>query len=118
MRNRAGSEASVSGPARRRLGFSRRYDADGRAVDLFCTNYLEVVHNGAETVTYPYTWSGPVNTGVASGHKAGRSDKGRVHSTLDIPPTGYSPPLWRTAGFLDVPVEVLVPAEAIGVTGH
>lgn len=56
------------------------------AVDLFRTNYLEVVHNGAATVTYPYTWSGPVNTGGASGRKAGRADKGRVHSTLGINP--------------------------------
>lgn len=44
------------------------YDPNGRAVDLFRTNYLEVAHNGAAPITYPYAWSGPVNTGVASGH--------------------------------------------------
>ncbi|MDY6214574.1 MAG: endonuclease/exonuclease/phosphatase family protein [Schaalia hyovaginalis] len=43
------------------------YDADGRAVDLFRKNYLEIAHNGAAPVTYPYAWSGPVNTGVPSG---------------------------------------------------
>lgn len=43
------------------------YDAEGRAVDLFRTNYLEVAHNGAAPVSYPYAWSGPVNTGVPSG---------------------------------------------------
>ena len=43
------------------------YDAAGTAVDLFRTNYLEVPHNGAEAVEYPYAWSGPVNTGVPSG---------------------------------------------------
>ena len=48
------------------MGFSRRYAADGRAVDLFRTNYLEVAHNDATPVTYPYAWPGPVNTGVAS----------------------------------------------------
>ena len=43
------------------------YDAEGKAVDLFRTNYLEVAHNGAAPVSYPYAWSGPVNTGVPSG---------------------------------------------------
>lgn len=44
------------------------YDADGRAVQLFSDNYLEVSQNGATAVEYPYSWSGPVNTGVPSGH--------------------------------------------------
>ena len=48
-----------------------------------------------------------MNTGVASGRKAGRSNKGRVHSTLAC-----------ASGFLDVPVEVLVPAEAIEKAKH
>ncbi|WP_296138773.1 endonuclease/exonuclease/phosphatase family protein [uncultured Tessaracoccus sp.] len=44
------------------------HDADGKAVDLFRTNYLEVSQRGADPVEYPYAWSGPVNTGVPSGH--------------------------------------------------
>ena len=43
------------------------YDATAAAVDLFRTNYLEVPHNGAQPVSYPYSWSGSVNTGVPSG---------------------------------------------------
>ena len=43
------------------------YDANGAAVDLFRTNYLEVPHNGAQPVAYPYSWAGSVNTGVPSG---------------------------------------------------
>ncbi|MDC4233810.1 endonuclease/exonuclease/phosphatase family protein [Actinomyces sp. B33] len=43
------------------------YDPQGRAVDLFRTNYLEVGHNGADPVVYPYAWAGPVNTGSLSG---------------------------------------------------
>lgn len=43
------------------------YDPDGKAVDLFRTNYLEQGQNGADPVEYPYAWTGPVNTGVPSG---------------------------------------------------
>lgn len=43
------------------------YDAAAAAVDLFRTNYLEVPHNGSQSVSYPYSWSGSVNTGVPSG---------------------------------------------------
>ena len=43
------------------------YEANATAVDLFRTNYLEIPHNGAQPVSYPYSWSGSVNTGVPSG---------------------------------------------------
>ena len=43
------------------------YVADGSAVDLFRTNYLEVSQHGADPAEYPYAWAGPVNTGVPSG---------------------------------------------------
>ena len=43
------------------------FDAEGKAVDLFRENYLNVSQNGAPTADYPYAWSGPVNTGVPSG---------------------------------------------------
>ena len=43
------------------------YDAKHAAQDLFRKNYLEVSQEGADPVTYPYAWSGPVNTGVPSG---------------------------------------------------
>ena len=44
------------------------YEANATAVGLFRTNYLEVPHNGAQPVSYPYSWSGSVNTGVPSGY--------------------------------------------------
>ena len=43
------------------------YDANGEALDLFRTNYLEVAQNGAEAIEYPYVFTAPVNSGVASG---------------------------------------------------
>ncbi len=38
------------------------------AVDLFRDNYLEVGHNGARPIHYPYAYVAPSNTGVPSGH--------------------------------------------------
>jgi hypothetical protein len=39
----------------------------GRAAELFRDNYLEVGHNGAEPIDYPYYFVAPSNTGVPSG---------------------------------------------------
>ncbi|WP_171108483.1 MULTISPECIES: endonuclease/exonuclease/phosphatase family protein [Streptomyces] len=43
------------------------YDSDGTAARLFQRNYLAVSQNGARPVRYRYRFTGPVNTGVASG---------------------------------------------------
>ena len=43
------------------------YDAEGKSVQLFSDNYLKQSQNGAPAIDYPYSWSGPVNTGVPSG---------------------------------------------------
>jgi hypothetical protein len=43
------------------------YVADGKAAELFRENYLEVGHNGAAPVDYPYYFVAPSNTGVPSG---------------------------------------------------
>jgi 3-phytase len=43
------------------------FDPEGRAAELFQTNYLAISQNGAEAITYPYRYSAEVNTGVASG---------------------------------------------------
>ena len=43
------------------------YVEGGRAAELFRDNYLEVPHNGAGPVHYPYYFVAPVNTGVPSG---------------------------------------------------
>jgi endonuclease/exonuclease/phosphatase family metal-dependent hydrolase len=51
------------------------YDADGKAAQLFCTNYLEVGHNGCEPLKFDYYFTGPVNTGVQSGRDLGHNGK-------------------------------------------
>ena len=43
------------------------YVEGGQAAELFRDNYLEVAHNGAAPVDYPYYYVAPVNTGVPSG---------------------------------------------------
>ncbi|CAL9291092.1 endonuclease/exonuclease/phosphatase family protein [Streptomyces sp. SudanB52_2052] len=43
------------------------HDDQGAAVRLFLRNYLAVGHNGARPVRYPYRFTAPVNTGVATG---------------------------------------------------
>ena len=40
------------------------FDAAGRAVSLFKTNYLEQGQNGADPVLYPFSYVAPVNTGL------------------------------------------------------
>lgn len=40
---------------------------DGPLVDAFRDNYLEVAHNGAQPIDYPYSFVAPSNTGVSSG---------------------------------------------------
>lgn len=43
------------------------FDYSAEAVDLFRDNYLEVAHNGAAPIDYPYAYIAPSNTGVPSG---------------------------------------------------
>lgn len=43
------------------------YVSQRRAVDLFRDNYLEVGHNGAAPIKYPYAYVAPSNTGIPSG---------------------------------------------------
>ena len=43
------------------------HDLDGRAIDLFRRNYLEMPRDGLAPITYPYAYTAPPNTGVASG---------------------------------------------------
>jgi 3-phytase len=44
------------------------YDSAGTALRLFQTNYLSMPHNGAGPIAYPYAFTAPSNTGIASGH--------------------------------------------------
>ncbi|GAA4941881.1 endonuclease/exonuclease/phosphatase family protein [Actinoplanes utahensis] len=43
------------------------FDHDPEAARLFADNFLAVPQNGARAQRYPYRWTAPVNTGVASG---------------------------------------------------
>ncbi|RPF83641.1 MAG: DUF839 domain-containing protein [Roseibacillus sp. TMED18] len=43
------------------------YDADGKALENFLVNYLEVSQNGLDPVSYPYSYNAPSNTGIPSG---------------------------------------------------
>ncbi|AFR08720.1 endonuclease/exonuclease/phosphatase family protein [Nocardiopsis alba] len=43
------------------------HDDGGEGLRLFQDNYLSVGQNGADPIDYPYVYSAPVNTGVASG---------------------------------------------------
>ncbi len=53
------------------------YDSEGKAVAIFLRDYLAVGQLGEQPISYPHHFSGPVNTGVASGLDLdgdGRSD--------------------------------------------
>lgn len=43
------------------------HDEDGRGIQLFRENYLEVPQNGKSPIFYPYSFTAAVNTGVQSG---------------------------------------------------
>ncbi|WP_046471645.1 endonuclease/exonuclease/phosphatase family protein [Allosalinactinospora lopnorensis] len=43
------------------------HDGEGRASRLFQENYLSAGQNGAEPIAYPYSYTAPSNTGIASG---------------------------------------------------
>ncbi len=40
---------------------------NGPLVDAFRDHYLEIAHNGAEPIDYPYSFVAPSNTGISSG---------------------------------------------------
>ena len=79
------------------------YDADGKAVDLFRKNYLEVSQNGADPVEYPYAWSGPVNTGVPSGHAL--NNDGKVGGPDDAYGFGFFPGQYGMVVYSKHPIE-------------
>ena len=51
------------------------YDARGRSVREFLRNYLARPHHGARPIRYPYAYTAPSNTGVASGHDLNNDGK-------------------------------------------
>lgn len=43
------------------------WDAEGRAIEIFQKEYLEVSQSGQDPLIYPFVFTAPVNTGLASG---------------------------------------------------
>ncbi|HOQ04827.1 MAG TPA: endonuclease/exonuclease/phosphatase family protein [Anaerohalosphaeraceae bacterium] len=43
------------------------WDAEGRGIGIFQKEYLEISQSGQEPLVYPFVFTGPVNTGLASG---------------------------------------------------
>jgi len=62
------------------------YEASGRALDNFRTNYLEVSQEGAAAIEYKYVYIAPVNTGVHSGFDLDNNGK----LVADIGTAGYA----------------------------
>ena len=61
------------------------FDPAGTSLRLFQQNYLSVAHNGAAPISYPYRYSAPSNTGIASGF-----DLNNFGGTVTTPETpGY-----------------------------
>lgn len=51
------------------------YVPDNEAADLFRQNYLEIGHQGAEAIEYPYAFTAPSNTGVPTGFDLDRDGR-------------------------------------------
>ena len=58
---------------------------DGLAIQLFQQNYLSIAQNGAEPIDYPYRFTAPSNTGIASGFDL--NNNGAIVTTPGAP--GY-----------------------------
>ncbi len=84
----------------------------GVALDLFRENYLERSQNGASPVEYPYAFTAPVNTGVASGLDLDNS--GGVGGPGDAWGFGFYPGQFGMAVFSKYPID----AEAVRTFQH
>ena len=63
----AATVAEIIQRARPDVLLINEFDYDPAAVDLFRDNYLEVEHNGAAPIEYPYAFIDESNTGIYSG---------------------------------------------------
>jgi len=80
------------------------YVEGGQAAELFRDNYLEVPHNGAAPVDYPYYYVAPVNTGVPSGLDLDNS--GAVGGGNDAFGFGFFPGQFGMAVYSKFPIAV------------
>ena len=77
--------------------------ADGAAAELFRDNYLAQPHNGAAAVEYPYYFTAPVNTGVASGLDL--DNNGMVGGPNDAFGFGFFPGQYGMVVFSKFPID-------------
>lgn len=66
-REQAATVAEIIQRTRPDVLLVNEFDFDPLALTRFQDNYLSVSHNGSEPINYPYRYSAPSNTGVASG---------------------------------------------------
>jgi hypothetical protein len=74
------------------------------SIDLFRDNYLEVGHNGALPIEYPYAFTAESNTGIPSGFDLDNS--GTVGGPNDAFGFGFFPGQFGLAVFSRYPIEV------------
>lgn len=80
------------------------YVPENAAVDLFRTNYLQVGHNGARPIDYPYVYTAPVNTGVPTGQDF--NNDGKVGGPDDAFGFGFFPGQYGMAVFSRYPIDI------------
>ncbi|MBW3663392.1 MAG: endonuclease/exonuclease/phosphatase family protein [Actinobacteria bacterium] len=78
------------------------FDPGGEAARLFQRNYLDVGHNGAEPIHYPFRFVAPSNTGVPSGHDLDNS--GGVGGPGDAQGFGFFPGQYGMAVYSRYPI--------------
>jgi hypothetical protein len=74
------------------------------SIDLFRDNYLEVEHNGAIPIDYPYAFTAESNTGIPSGFDLDNS--GTVGGPNDAFGFGFFPGQFGLAVFSRYPIDV------------
>ena len=86
------------------------YVEGGQAAELFRDNYLEVPHNGAPAVDYPYYYVAPSNTGIPSGFDLNNTDGVGTPGTQaggdDSFGFGYFPGQYGMVVYSKYPIEV------------
>jgi hypothetical protein len=75
------------------------------SIDSFRDNYLEVPHNGAKPITYPFAFTAPSNTGIPSGHDLDNSG-GPPGGPNDAFGFGFFPGQFGMAVFSRFPIDM------------
>jgi len=81
------------------------FDFDPVALELFRDNYLEVPHNGAAAIDYPYAFIAPSNTGIPSGKDL--NNAGGIGGPDDAFGFGFFPGQFGMAVYSRYPIDPL-----------